>query len=226
MKSKLLITTSCFLLTAFFGCATAPKYIDKNWYKKEEKTVRKDIIESAYKIKKMEPSYNDRIKIYDQLKKEKVPYIMDCSGFVRAVYVMTGINQLENNIKKISGERNVQRIWKILYQHNKIYSKNIKPVKGDIIFFDNTYDTDRNPETYDKLTHIGIVENVDSKGTIKYIHSSVDEGVIVSFANRRYPRKDTLLRKRRKKDPKGTKYHSGELINSFGTFFNIPKKKM
>jgi hypothetical protein len=95
------------------------------------------------------------------------------------------------------------------------------------VFFDNTYDRNNNKINDDILTHIGIVEKVDGNGTITFIHSSTKRGVINSLANPHYSNKEKLnmqLREETNKDPKGTKYYSGGLINSFGTIFKVPKK--
>ncbi|MDD5688132.1 MAG: CHAP domain-containing protein [Elusimicrobia bacterium] len=216
-----------FFINFFLGCASINYSKDKFWYRKEEGFARKEILRCAYKIKSKDPSYEEKMKIYDPVKDEKIPYIIDCSGFVRAAYTMAGITELEERISKISGASNVVRIWHVLKAQNRIYNKNVKPNKGDLVFFDNTYDRNGNGKVDDTLTHVGIVEKVDGKGTITFIHSSTKRGVIFSLANPHYSNKEKInmqLRKETNKDPKGTKYYSGGLINSFGTIFKVPSK--
>jgi len=219
---KNIILIICVLL---IGCASIPRG-DRFWYRKEKNYARKEIIKSAYKVKGKDPDYHEKLKVYDPMKDKKKSYDIDCSGFVRAVFVMAGIDELEDKINNISGNSGVVRIWRLIKSKNKIFGKNLKPKKGDMIFFNNTYDKNGNRKNDDNLTHMGIIESVDRKGTIKYIHSTTSEGVIVSYANPYHPNNvkyNTYLRAEKSKDPKGTRYFSGGLIDSYGTIFDVPK---
>jgi hypothetical protein len=44
------------------------------------------------------------------------------------------------------------------------------PAVGDIVFFDNTYDSDRNGKQDDPLSHVAVVISVDPDGTVQMVH--------------------------------------------------------
>ena len=102
------------------------------------------------------------------------PNAFDCSGFVNAVYWTA----IENPTIKLQGS--TENIHFILSKENKIYKKGM-PNIGDIIFFDGTTDPNK------KLTHSGIVVNVDKDGTVTYIHSSTSKGPVLGYMNLKYP---------------------------------------
>ena len=41
---------------------------------------------------------------------------------------------------------------------------------GDLVFFHNTYDRNRDGRLNDSLTHVGVVEEVKTDGTVTYVH--------------------------------------------------------
>jgi hypothetical protein len=45
-----------------------------------------------------------------------------------------------------------------------------QPRPGDLVFFRETYDRNRDGERNDGLTHIGVVEAVAKDGTVTFIH--------------------------------------------------------
>ena len=47
---------------------------------------------------------------------------------------------------------------------------------GDLVFFDNTWDADGDGVDNDPFTHVGVVEKVESDGTIVFI-SRVSEAI-------------------------------------------------
>jgi hypothetical protein len=48
---------------------------------------------------------------------------------------------------------------------------------GDLVFFRETYDQNRDGRRNDGLTHVGLVEDVDAAGTVTVIHR-VSRGVV------------------------------------------------
>lgn len=44
-----------------------------------------------------------------------------------------------------------------------------QPATGDLVFFSNTFDRNRDGQWNDKLTHIGVVKSVDALGTITFL---------------------------------------------------------
>ena len=74
----------------------------------------------------------------------------DCSGMVCAAHKKAGI--------PLSGSS------KSLYKKAKDYGvshKRKRPDVGDIAFFDNTWDRNKNGRRDDRLTHVAIVEHVE-----------------------------------------------------------------
>ena len=110
-------------------------------------------------------------------------FTSDCIGFVRYSFFKTGLDLLKAYGKAARG---VPSLYLGLKKRNMIFSKGT-PGPGDLIFFDNTYDVNRNGRWDDPLSHIGIVEKIGRWGTVSYIHFS-NSGVKRSKINLRYPR--------------------------------------
>lgn len=111
-------------------------------------------------------------------------FTSDCIGFVRYVYYLSGIDLVE---VYGNGRGGVSSLYDGLLKRRFVYT-NILPVsKGDLIFFDNTYDVNRNGRWDDPLSHVAIVIDVDKHGTITYIHHSPRKGVGLDYLNLRYP---------------------------------------
>ncbi len=150
---------------------------------------------------------------------------VDCSGFVRLILKKTGNNYIEKRIHKYTGRnRNgVKLIFMVIAREGGIY-RNYRYVRiGDVIFFNNTYDRNKNRRLDDRFTHIAIVTGIDRNGTIEYIHSG-NRGIERGYMNLRYRHKHKLrnkvinsyLRRKRKRESRGTKYLAGELFYAFG----------
>jgi hypothetical protein len=199
-----------------------------------EEQDREKIIRKALEIEKIKPKpvYRQRIILKHPQTGEDVAYTLDCSGFVSAVFKSADVGSFDVLTSNIKGENGIKIIYKALERSKKIYRKKI-PNFADIIFFDNTYDSNKNGKVDDELTHEGIVLLVDDNGTITFIHSSVSGGVTRDFMNLYHPNEKTLngvpinshVRVQRDTDPQGTKYLAGELFHAFGTVFNVPRRK-
>lgn len=95
----------------------------------------------------------------------------DCSSFVTQVYRREGV-PLEGNVRLLHAKARRARALKR------------KPGKGDLVFFRNTYDKNRDGSLADGLTHVGIVDEIQPNGTITFVHragkgvtrSAVDPG--------------------------------------------------
>jgi len=107
-------------------------------------------------------------------------FTSDCIGFVRYVYYRAGFD-LEKTYGR--GRGGVSSLYNGLIRYGFTYdSKLANP--GDLVFFDNTYDINRNGKWDDALTHVGIVVGTGRHNTIYYIHfsnSGVDEDRINLF---------------------------------------------
>ncbi len=173
-------------------------------------------------------------KKHDKQKSVPKGFLNDCSGFVRMVYSNFNIDlfDVEHNTKA-SGteiifkfvEKNGAIYPKYIY-FNKSTPKNKKyvPQVGDIIFFDNTHDKNRDKKVNDFFTHVAIVLSIDDDNTINYIHKS-SRGINTQLMNLDEPnslyinkkRVNSYLRVKKKGDSKNTPYLSGELFRAFGT---------
>lgn len=150
-------------------------------------------------------------------------YAPDCSGFVRGVY-STQMVDLYGGLGELDGGNGVGRIFTHVVEHGRIhYGPTVHP--GDLVFFHNTWDFNRDGLPNDPLTHVGVVEKVDLDGTVVFV-SSVSKGIQRYRMNLKHP--DThkaadgrvlndFLRRKHFGDPRGTYYLAGRLFAAFGT---------
>lgn len=150
-------------------------------------------------------------------------YAPDCSGFVRGVYASQRVD-LYGELGELDGGNGVGRIFTHVLQHGRIhYGPTVHP--GDLVFFHNTWDFNRDGLPNDPLTHVGVVEKVDRDGTVVFV-SSVSAGIKRYRMNLKHP--DTyktpdgrilndFLRRKHMGDARGTYYLAGRLFAAFGT---------
>jgi hypothetical protein len=91
----------------------------------------------------------------------------DCAGVTRAVFLEHGIDLYESR----TADRQANGV-RLIYNHIREYGRvhqgpAVKP--GDLVFFDNTWDSNGDGKMNDPLTHVGIVERQDRDGTITFI---------------------------------------------------------
>ena len=103
----------------------------------------------------------------------------DCSGLVRLAYERAGIRLPE--VEPVRGENLVTTLWRATLRARAHRQRTPRP--GDLVFFRETYDRDRDGERDDGLTHVGIVEKVERNGTVIFIHRS-STGVVRSRLHR------------------------------------------
>ena len=147
----------------------------------------------------------------------------DCSGLARGVYATQGFD-LYSDLGELDGGNGVGRIFTHVVQHGKVhYGPAVHP--GDLVFFHNTWDFNRDGFPNDPLTHVGVVEQVEGDGTVLFV-SWVSAGVERYRMNLQQP--DThkaadgrvindFLRRRGFGDPQATRYLTGQLFAAFGT---------
>lgn len=97
----------------------------------------------------------------------------DCTGLVRAAFSQVGVDLMT---AAEPGDNGVTAIWRFAARHGRIYEGG-RPVGGDLVFFKETYDLNRDGRVNDGLTHVGLVEEVDDDGTVVVIHR-VARGVV------------------------------------------------
>lgn len=100
-------------------------------------------------------------------------YPDDCTGLVRGVYEQLGLD-LSSHARP--GDNGVTAIYRFAAARGRVYTGG-RPVAGDLAFFRETYDVNRDGRTNDGLTHVGLVESVLEDGTVLVIHR-VSRGVV------------------------------------------------
>jgi hypothetical protein len=97
----------------------------------------------------------------------------DCTGLVRGVYASLGVDLMSLGQ---AGDNGVTAIWRFTAQRGRLYEGG-RPVPGDLVFFRETYDLNRDGQVNDGLTHVGLVDDVEADGTVLVIHR-VARGVV------------------------------------------------
>lgn len=98
-------------------------------------------------------------------------YRPDCSGFVLAVHEAEGLPLRRLAALAAPGEPSgAAALHRAALRYGVVFGGGGEwPVPGDLVFFHDTYDRDRNGGADDRFTHVGIVESV-SKGTVVFLH--------------------------------------------------------
>lgn len=122
-------------------------------------------------------------------------YPDDCTGLVSALYGHLGLDLIS---EAKPGDNAVTAIYRYTQLHGRVFEGG-HPLPGDLVFFKQTYDQNRDGRMNDGLTHIGVVEEELSDGTIVVIHR-VKRGVVRYRMN--------IARKDERRDQK-----SGRVLN-------------
>lgn len=107
----------------------------------------------------------------------------DCTGLVRYAYAREGLELMP--AEGTRGTNGVTAIWFAARKKNALHQR--QPRAGDLVFFRETYDRDRDGRRDDGLTHIGLVESVERDGTVVFVHRS-GQGVTKGRVNPARPR--------------------------------------
>jgi hypothetical protein len=99
----------------------------------------------------------------------------DCFGFVVEVYRRNGVDLREDGGEP--GDNGVRILWRFADRRGALHRRGA-PAVGDLVFFDDTYDRNRDGRRNDPLTHVGIVEKVEGD-RIWFVHR-VGRGVVRS----------------------------------------------
>ncbi|TSC31289.1 CHAP domain-containing protein [Corallococcus sp. Z5C101001] len=122
-------------------------------------------------------------------------YPADCTALIEATYAQAGLT-FRGTLKP--GDNGVTALYRYARANGRVYTDG-RPVPGDLVFFRETYDQNRDGRRNDGLTHVGLVDGVDSDGTVTVIHR-VKRGVVRYRMN--------LARPHLPRDPK-----TGEVLN-------------
>lgn len=146
-------------------------------------------------------------------------YRYDCSGFVNVSYARAGYDL---------GLLNTAALYDLAKEED-LYHRRRRPLVGDVVFFDNTYDRNGNGKLDDPLSHVAIVESIDEDGTITLIHKGSSKGVVRIVMNLEHPEEarspegkvwNSHLRGKSSKDPRGTEYLTGQLWVGNASFWS------
>ncbi len=113
----------------------------------------------------------------------------DCTGFVEAVHSRAGVSLRSAAAK---GDNGVTAFYRYARTKGRVYTRGT-PRPGDLVFFRETYDRNRDGRSNDGLTHVALVDKVEPNGTVVVIHR-VKRGVVRYRMN--------LARPDLKKDPR------------------------
>ena len=147
----------------------------------------------------------------------------DCAGVTRAIYLAHGIDLFEGGAA--DGKANgVGLIYNHLRKHGQLHRGPVVQA-GDLVFFDNTWDYNGDGLVNDPLTHVGIVERVESSGTIVFISrvAGAIERYRMNVAHPHIHRTadgrllNDYMRRKHWRDGEQTPYLTGELFAAFGT---------
>ncbi|MGV3622718.1 MAG: CHAP domain-containing protein [Archangium sp.] len=136
----------------------------------------------------------------------------DCTGLARAVYEPAGVDLMTDGVP---GDNGVTAIHRVAQRVGALHTNTPQP--GDLVFFRETYDRNRDGLRNDGLTHIAVVESVSTEGDVVFVHRGA-KGVERSKMNVIEPlsreRNDILRVKSKKEGPKLT----GELFVDFAAW--------
>ncbi len=88
----------------------------------------------------------------------------DCSGLVEAIHSLAG--------HPIDGS--VHMMWAEAEAEGRVHDD---ARVGDVVFFDDTFDSDRDGRANDDLTHVAVVMRVEPDGTIVMVHRAKTAGI-------------------------------------------------
>jgi cell wall-associated NlpC family hydrolase len=152
---------------------------------------------------------------------------VDCSTYVRSAFLAGGVDLYAAALPRDNG---VQAIHRYVRKHGRLF-RTRHAAKGDVVFFDNSYDRNGNRLLDDPLTHVGIVEDVLADGTALVLHAT-NHGVVREPMNLRRPHaiKDprgqqinAALRRRSAFDSPRTPHLMSELFAGFGRVLGVTR---
>jgi peptidoglycan DL-endopeptidase CwlO len=91
-----------------------------------------------------------------------VRYRMDCSGVAAGIYAKAGL-RLDDG-----GGPSTRELYELVRRHGSL--RRSRPLPGDLVFFDDTYDANGNGLRDDPLSHVGVVEAVRPDGVVLFVH--------------------------------------------------------
>jgi peptidoglycan DL-endopeptidase CwlO len=142
----------------------------------------------------------------------------DCSGVTRGIYAQAGFSL--GGQQQSDKESDTSVLYRLVRTSGSLRKSD--PLVGDLVFFDDTYDRNRDGLRNDPLSHVGVVESVLKDGTVIFVHHAAG-GILRYRMNLAHPgtRRDAegrvlnhFLRRAEGGEPAKT---SAELFVAFGT---------
>ena len=180
------------------------------------------VVHKEAPARRMRPSTGERIarRAGELVGRESVPdiapgYTDDCSGFVRLVYASEGVD-----LSRLPARSSIVQAMYVRARENGALREG-SPRPGDLVFFRNTYDRNRDGRRNDGLTHVGIVESVEDDGTVTFVHRG-GSGVVRARLNLESPKTsrdgdETLNDVMRRKSKLSRAYLAGELFAGYAS---------
>jgi hypothetical protein len=91
-----------------------------------------------------------------------VRYRFDCSGVTAGIYAKAGVLIVDE------GALSSKALFSLVDAEGALHHD--QPLPGDLVFFDNTWDENKNGRIDDPLSHVGVVERVEPNGTVVFVH--------------------------------------------------------
>ncbi len=113
----------------------------------------------------------------------------DCSGLVEGIYAAVGM-PLQGAAQH--GDNGVTGLYRYAQARGRIFVSGV-PAPGDLVFFRDTYNQNRDGVLDGGLTHVALVESVSDDGTVAIIHR-VRRGVMRYRMNLSRPQTHTDAR--------------------------------
>jgi hypothetical protein len=134
------------------------------------------------------------------------PFAGDCSGFVIAVYggarVPLALRPARSRSESL----------------HRASARVSRPRPGDLAFFHDTYDRDRDGRLGDRFTHVAIVERVEGRRvTLVHVLGRRVVRTSMDLARPSDRAANGAVRRRRAGDAPATRYLAGELFAGFGS---------
>ncbi len=136
----------------------------------------------------------------------------DCTGLVRIATEPEGVVLFDDNARV--SDNGVTAIWRRARAKNALHKR--KPRPGDLVFFHETYDRNRDGRRNDGLTHIAVVEKVAPDGTVTFVHRG-GKGIARSRMNLKAPRDRKHNDYLRAAGGKMRAYLTGELFSAYAS---------
>jgi hypothetical protein len=108
-----------------------------------------------------------------------VRYRFDCSGVVAGIYARAGLPLAAKGYAP-----DTKALFALVEKNGSLRRQH--PLPGDLVFFDNTWDENRNGHIDDPLSHVGVVEKILDDGTVVFVQQ-VSGLVVRSRLNLSHP---------------------------------------